>query len=88
MFRPLCKLSRNKIMCKPLKEYLGVIRDYTREIVTFGGFVIAVFIYLDFREVVKEQATNAAHTAEILRTMDTRLQHLENYHQQQLKQRD
>ncbi len=47
-------------MCKPLKEYLGVIRDYTREIVTFGGFVIAVFIYLDFREVVKEQATNAA----------------------------
>ena len=49
-------------MCKPLKEYLGVIRDYTREIVTFGGFVIAVFIYLDFREVVKEQATNAAHT--------------------------
>lgn len=50
-------------MCKPLKEYLGVIRDYTREIVTFGGFVIAVFIYLDFREVVKEQATNAAHTA-------------------------
>ena len=43
-------------MCKPLKEYLGVIRDYTREIVTFGGFVIAVFIYLDFREVVKEVA--------------------------------
>lgn len=75
-------------MCKPLKEYLGVIRDYTREIVTFGGFVIAVFIYLDFREVVKEQTTNAAHTAEILRTMDTRLQHLENYHQQQLQKRD
>lgn len=61
-----------------------MIRDYTREIVTFGGFVIAVFIYLDFREVVKEQATNAAHTAEILRTMDTRLQHLENYHQNSL----
>ena len=33
-------------MCKPLKEYLGVIRDYTREIVTFGGFVIAVFLSL------------------------------------------
>lgn len=85
---PVVQPLKSKTMCKPLKEYLGVIRDYTREIVTFGGFVIAVFIYLDFREVVKEQATNAAHTAEILRTMDTRLQHLENYHQQQLKQRD
>ena len=65
-----------------------MIRDYTREIVTFGGFVIAVFIYLDFREVVKEQATNAAHTAEILRTLGKRIQQLENCHKQQLKQRD
>ncbi|QWP48765.1 hypothetical protein J5W78_00325 [Akkermansia massiliensis] len=47
-----------------------------------------MFHLLDFREVVKEQTTNASPSAEIPADDGTRLQHLENYHQQQLQKRD
>ena len=62
--RPSFNPLNSKAMCKPLTEYLGVIRDYTRENVTFGGFVIAVFIYLDFREVVAVYKRQCRYTRE------------------------
>lgn len=65
-------------MCKPLKEYLGVLREYKDTIVMFLGIAACVFVYADFRTVVKEQAETAAKTAEILRTMDARLSNLEH----------
>lgn len=65
-------------MCKPLKEYLGVVREYKDTIVMFLGIAACVFVYADFRTVVKEQAETAAKTAEILRTMDARLSNLEH----------
>lgn len=65
-------------MCKPIKDYLGVIKEYKAEIFTFLGFACAIFIYLDFREVAREQAATSAKTTEILRTMDIRLSHLEH----------
>ena len=65
-------------MCKPLKEYLGVVREYKDTIVMFLGIGACVFVYADFRTVVKEQAETAAKTAEILRTMDARLSNLEH----------
>lgn len=65
-------------MCKPLKEYLGVLRDYKDTIVMFIGIAACVFVYTDFKVVVKEQAETAAKTAEILRTMDARLSNLEH----------
>ena len=61
-------------MCKPIKDYLSIVREYTREIMTFGGFVLVCFVYADFRTLAREQA---AETAEILRAMDARLAHLE-----------
>lgn len=64
-------------MCKPFKEYMGMAREYTREFFTFGGIVLLCFVYSDFRELVKEQSSTSAQTAEILRSMDTRLAHLE-----------
>lgn len=67
-------------MCKPFKEYLGMAREYTRELFTFGGIVLMCFVYSDFRELVREQSSTAAQTAEILRSMDTRLSHLEFEH--------
>lgn len=65
-------------MCKPLKEYLGVLREYKDTVVMFLGITACVFVYADFRTVVKEQAETAAKTAEILRTMDARLSNLEH----------
>ena len=43
-----------------------------------GGNAAAVYIYTDFKAVVREQAETSAKTAEILRTMDLRLSNLEH----------
>lgn len=61
------------VMCKPFRDYLTLTREYTREIITFGGFVLMCFVYNDFRQLAHDQSTTAAQTVEILRAMDTRL---------------
>ena len=65
-------------MCKPFRDYLSLLRDYTREIVTFGGFCLMCFVYNDFRQLACTQATTAAHTVDVLRSMDARLAHIEH----------
>ncbi len=74
-------------MCKPVKNYLELLREFTPQIITFGGFIIAAFLYFDFKELVIEQASTNAKTAEVLRTineqlkkMDIRLERLETEH--------
>lgn len=74
-------------MCKPLKEYLGVLREYKDTVVMFLGIAACVFVYADFRTVVKEQAETAAKTAEILRTMDARLFQLSIRHNRVFRSR-
>ena len=64
-------------MCKPFRDYLSLVRDYTREIVTFGGLCLMCFVYGDFRRLAHDQSATAAQTVEVLRAMDTRLAHLE-----------
>lgn len=53
-------------MCKPFRDYLTLTREYTREIITFGGFVLMCFVYTDFRQLARDQSTTAAQTVEIL----------------------
>ena len=65
-------------MCKPFRDYLSLLRDYTREIVTFGGFCLMCFVYSDFRPLACEQSTTAAHTVDVLRSMDSRLERIEH----------
>lgn len=65
-------------MCKPFRDYMNLVREYTREIITFIGIGLMCFVYTDFRELVRQQADTAAHTVEVLRSMDSRLQKLEN----------
>ncbi len=65
-------------MCKPFREYLSLLREYTREVVTFGGFCLMCFVYSDFRQLAREQSTTAAHTVDVLRSMDSRLSRLEH----------
>lgn len=64
-------------MCKPFRDYLSIVRDYTREIVTFGGFCLMCFVYNDFRQLARDQVATSAQTVEVLRAMDGRLSHLE-----------
>ncbi len=64
-------------MCKPFREYLNLVREYTREIITFVGIALMCFVYNDFRRLAEEQSATAAHTVEVLRSMDARLQQLE-----------
>lgn len=64
-------------MCKPFKEYLSLLREYTREIITFGGMCLVCFVYTDFKQIVQDQASTSAHTVDVLRSMDMRLSHIE-----------
>ena len=64
-------------MCKPFRDYLNIVRDYTREIITFGGLCLMCFVYTDFRQLAKDQSVTAAQTVEVLRAMNTRLRNLE-----------
>ncbi len=68
-----------KDMCKPIRDYLSVLRDYTREIITFGGFCLMCFVYNDFRQLAQDQARTSAHTVDVLRAMDARLAVIEQH---------
>ena len=64
-------------MCKPISDYLGLMRDYTREIITCGGFCLMCFVYGDFKTLAQEQSATAAQTVDVLRYMDSRLMNIE-----------
>lgn len=57
-------------MCKPFKEYLGLLREYSREVITFGGIAAAVWIYTDFKAFLGEQSR-------ILAELSVRIEHIE-----------
>lgn len=80
-FKLLARKQRRRYtigMCKPFRDYLTLTREYTREIITFGGFALVCFVYGDFRQLARDQATTAAQTVEILRAMDIRLSAIEH----------
>lgn len=66
-------------MCKPIRDYLNLTRDYTREIITFSGLCLMCVVYSDFKQLAQAQASTAAHTVEVLRSMDARLSNLEQH---------
>ncbi len=70
-------------MCKPIRDYLSLLRDYTREIITFGGFCLMCFVYCDFRQLAQDQSTTSAGTVEVLRDMNLRLSVIEQNTQPQ-----
>ena len=57
-------------MCKPFKEYLGVLRDYKPEVVMVIGFVAAGVMYHDMRTYIDAQTRT-------LTEINMRLLHLE-----------
>lgn len=75
---PIVQATKNKTMCDFVDKRLETLRKYKDIIMMFGGVMAAVYIYTDFKAVVREQAETSAKTAEILRTMDLRLSNLEH----------
>lgn len=68
-----------KRMCKPFRDYLSIMRDYTREIITFGGLCLMCCVYGDFRQLAQSQASTAASTVDVLRSLDSRLGIIEQH---------
>lgn len=64
-------------MCKPFHDYLSLLREYTREFITFGGLILMCYVYSDFRSMTQDQAKTAAQTVEVLRSIDLRLSSIE-----------
>ncbi len=67
-------------MCKPVKDWLNVLREYTKEVITFGGFVLCIFVYLDFKEMNQQMLVHIGHTNEILRTLSLDMNVLKAWH--------
>ncbi len=67
-------------MCKPIKDWLGVLREYTKEVITFGGFILCIFVYRDFNEMNQKMLIHIGHTNEILRTLNEDMNVLKAWH--------
>ena len=64
-------------MCEKLKGYLSTFREYKAELVMMIGFVLTVGIYTDFRTFIEDTTKVQAQQTEVLRTIESRLTHLE-----------
>ena len=65
-------------MCRPLKEYMILIREYTREIVTFGGLAMTCYLYTDLHDLMQAQTETSRQIATELRELNVRVLELEN----------
>ena len=65
-------------MCKGFRDYMMVIREYTREIVTFGGLAMTCYLYTDFHELMQSQVDTNRQIATELRELNVRVMELEH----------
>ena len=65
-------------MCKSFREYMMVIREYTREIVTFGGLAMTCYLYTDLHDLMQAQTETSRQIATELRELNIRVMELEH----------
>lgn len=65
-------------MCKSFREYMMVVREYTREIVTFGGLAMTCYLYTDLHDLMQAQTDTSRQIATELRELNVRVMELEN----------
>ncbi len=75
-------------MCQPVKNYLGLVREYKSEIVTFAGLVLMVYVYQDYKELTHEMAKQYAENTAAMRGIVDHLDELKTYHQIELGRKD
>lgn len=68
-------------MCDKAKNYLGIIREYSKEIIMLLGFGLLIYVYNDFSQFTQEAMQQQARTAEILSNIEVRIGHLEREHE-------
>ena len=55
-----------------------VIREYTREIVTFGGLAMTCYLYTDLHDLMQAQTETSRQIATELRELNIRVMELEH----------
>lgn len=65
-------------MCRTFREYMMIIREYTREIVTFGGLAMTCYMYTDFHDLMQSQTETNKQIATELRELNVRVMELEH----------
>ncbi len=65
-------------MCRPFKEYMMLVREYTREIVTFGGLAMTCYLYTDLHDLMQAQTDTSRQIATELRELNIRVMELEH----------
>lgn len=70
-------------MPQPVKSILELVREYTREIIMFGGFALAVYVYHDHNVFIYRTSAHQEQTAVILAKMDEKLDELKDYHRRE-----
>lgn len=55
-----------------------VVREYTREIVTFGGLAMTCYLYTDLHDLMQAQTDTSRQIATELRELNVRVMELEN----------
>ena len=55
-----------------------VVREYTREVVTFGGLAMTCYLYTDLHDLMQAQTDTSRQIATELRELNVRVMELEN----------
>lgn len=64
-------------MCDKAKGYLGVVREYSREITMLIGFAVAATVYSDNKEQARDFMQHMEHMTEAIQDVTLRLNTLE-----------
>lgn len=65
-------------MCQKVRGYLGVVREYSREVTMLAGFVVAAVVYFDNREFQKQSLEHIERMTKAVERLDIRIEKLEN----------
>lgn len=70
-----------------IKSALDLVREYTRELVMFGGVIMAAYVYHDHTTFMVAASSHQEKTAIILENMARQLEELREYHRRQETQK-
>lgn len=67
-------------MCKPVRDYLELIREYKDLVIMFVGLGMCFYVYNEYSQLSRELTKINAETSSALREVSLHLQTLKDYH--------